>query len=164
VQLAIISDTHMPRGARALPAECVERLRAADAILHAGDLVALEVLELLESLGPPVHAVHGNVDEPEVRIRLPAVRVVEAEGARIVMTHDGGPAAGRLGRLRRRFPGVDAVVFGHSHLPLHEHDGGFHIFNPGSPTERRRAREHTMGLATARDGRLEFQLVALSPR
>jgi putative phosphoesterase len=163
VQLAIISDTHMPRGARALPAECVERLRAADAILHAGDLVALEVLELLESLGPPVHAVHGNVDEPEVRIRLPAVRVVEADGARILMTHDGGPADGRLVRLRRRYADVDAVVFGHSHLPLHEEAGGFHVFNPGSPTERRRAPRHTMGLATAREGRLEFELVELDP-
>jgi uncharacterized protein len=164
VQLAIISDTHMPRRARALPAECLERLRAADAILHAGDLVALQVLELLESLGPPVHAVHGNVDEPEVRMRLPAVRIVDADGARILMTHDGGPAAGRLGRLRRRFPGVDAVVFGHSHIPLHEHAGGFHIFNPGSPTDRRRAPVHTMGLATALEGRLEFELVELAPR
>ena len=163
MQLAIISDTHMPRGARALPAACVERLRAADAILHAGDLVALEVLELLESLGPPVHAVHGNVDEPEVRIRLPAVRVVEAGGARIVMTHDGGQAAGRLGRLRRRYPDADAVVFGHSHLPLHEHADGFHVFNPGSPTDRRRAPAHTMGLATAREGRLAFELVQLDP-
>jgi uncharacterized protein len=163
VQLAIISDTHMPKGRRALPAECVERLRAADAILHAGDLVALEVLELLETLGPPVHAVHGNVDEPEVRIRLPAVRVVEAEGARIVMTHDGGPAAGRLARLRRRYPDADAVVFGHSHIPLHEHADGFHVFNPGSPTERRRAPRHTMGIASALDGRLEFELVELDP-
>src|SRR5688500_20205956 len=101
----------MPRGPRALPDACVARLRAADAILHAGDFVALEVLELLESLGPPVHAVHGNVDEPEVRIRLPAVRVVVADGARIVMTHDGGPSDGRLGRLRRRIPDGDAGVF-----------------------------------------------------
>ncbi len=162
LQLAIISDTHMPRGPRALPEACVARLRAADAILHAGDLVSIAVLELLESLGPPVHAVHGNVDEPEVRLRLPAVRVVEAEGARIVMTHDGGPAEGRLARLRRRFPDAGAVVFGHSHLPLYEHARGFHIFNPGSPTERRRAPAHTMGLATARDGRLEFELVELA--
>ena len=163
MKLAIISDTHMPNGRRALPDACVERLRAADAILHAGDLVALEVLELLESLGPPVHAVHGNVDEPEVRIRLPAVRVVQAEGARILMTHDGGPADGRLARLRRRYPDADAVVFGHSHLPLHEHAGGFHVFNPGSPTDRRRAPRHTMGLADVRDGRLEFELVELDP-
>src|SRR5215211_1922544 len=119
MRLAIISDTHMPRGPRALPAECVERMRAADAILHAGDLVALEVLELLESLGPPVHAIHGNVDGPEVRARLPAARVVDAGGARIGMVHDAGPATGRLRRMRVRFPEAQAVVFGHSHLPLH---------------------------------------------
>src|SRR5215217_6476505 len=118
----------MPRGNRALPAACVERLRTADAILHAGDFAAVAVLELLESLGPPVHAVHGNVDEPALMMRLPRVRVVEAGGARIAMTHDGGPAEGRLARLRRRFPDADAVVFGHSHMPLHEAAGGFQIF------------------------------------
>ena len=161
MRLAIISDTHMPKGQRALPGACLARLRAADAILHAGDLVAVAVLELLESLGPPVHAVHGNGDEPALLLRLPAVRVVEAAGARIAMIHDGGPAAGRLGRLRRRFPDADAVVFGHSHMPLHESDGGFQIFNPGSPTERRRAPAHTMGLGRARAGRLELELVEL---
>ena len=71
VELAIISDTHMPRGDRAIPDACIARLRAADAILHAGDLVGEEVLALLESLGPPVHAVHGNVDEPALLMRLP---------------------------------------------------------------------------------------------
>jgi putative phosphoesterase len=161
VELAIISDTHMPRGGRAIPEACLARMRAADAILHAGDLVAVEVLDLLESLGPPVHAVHGNIDEPAVRMRLPAVRVVDADGARIVMTHDGGPADRRLDRLRARFPDADAVVFGHSHLPLHEERDGFHIFNPGSPTDRRRAPSHTMGVATARAGRLRFELVEL---
>lgn len=151
----------MPKGPRALPEACLDRLRAADLILHAGDLCGVAVLELLESLGPPVHAVHGNVDEPALRVRLPAVRIVVADGARILMTHDGGPSDGRLARLRARFPDVDAVVFGHSHLPLHEEAGGFQIFNPGSPTERRRAPAHTMGLATARDGRLEFSLLEL---
>jgi len=151
----------MPKGARAIPDACLARLHSADAILHAGDLAAMEVLELLESLGPPVHAVHGNVDEPALRVRLPAVRLVEAGGARIVLTHDGGPAGGRLARLRARFPDADAVVFGHSHLPLHEERDGFHIFNPGSPTERRRAPAHTMGVATAQDGRLAFTLVEL---
>ena len=151
----------MPKGGRALPEACVARLRAAELILHAGDLAAVEVLEQLEALGPPVLAVHGNVDAWDLRMRLPAVRVVEAGGARIVMTHDAGPADGRLGRLRRRFPDADAVVFGHSHLPLHEAADGFQIFNPGSPTERRRAPRHTMGLAEAEDGRLRFTLVDL---
>ena len=77
------------------------------------------------------------------------------------MVHDAGPAAGRLDRLRRRFPDADAVVFGHSHMPLHEERDGFQIFNPGSPTERRRAERHTMGIATAEGGHVAFELVNL---
>ena len=162
MRLAIISDTHMPRGARALPAACVAELRAADAILHAGDFMRVEVLRALEGLGPPVHGVHGNVDDELLRRALPAARVVEAGGARIAMIHDAGQRTGRLARMRARFKDADAVVFGHSHLPLHERaDDGFQIFNPGSPTERRRAPAHTMGMATAEAGRLHFELIDL---
>jgi uncharacterized protein len=164
VLIAVISDTHLPRGNRTLPAACVERLRGADLILHAGDLVTADVLADLRALGPPVAAVHGNVDDAEVRMLLPSARMVEAGGARIAMTHDGGPAAGRLQRLRERFRGVDAVVFGHSHIPLHESDAGFQIFNPGSPTDRRRQPVHTMGLArVSDDGEVSFEHLELGP-
>ena len=161
MRLALISDTHLPRGGRRLPDACVERLRTADAIVHAGDVMEASVLDELEALGPPVHAVRGNVDSSELQARLPATRVLEAGGARIAILHDAGPAAGRLARMRRRFPGADAVVFGHSHIPLHEAQEGFQIFNPGSPTERRRAPHHTMGVATVAGGRLAFELVEL---
>jgi uncharacterized protein len=161
VLLAIVADTHMPRGARRLPDACLRRLEAADLIVHAGDLCTLEVLRELEAQAP-VAAVHGNVDSAEVRRLLPDARTVSAAGARIAVVHDAGPARGRLARLGRRFPHADAVVFGHSHIPLHERDArGLQIFNPGSPTERRRASRHTMGMACARDGRIEFELVAL---
>ena len=163
--IAVISDTHMPRGARRLPDACVERIAAADLLLHAGDLMTVEVLRELEAIGPPLAAVHGNMDTAELRRLLPAERVVEAGGARIAMVHDAGPRGGRLDRMRRRFGDrADAVVFGHSHLPLHERArDGFQIFNPGSPTERRRAPAHTMGMARA-DGRtLEFELIELIP-
>jgi putative phosphoesterase len=139
----------------------VARLRSADLILHAGDFMELPVLRELEALGPPVHAVRGNVDSPELQALLPATRVVEADGARIALIHDAGPAEGRLARLRNRFPRADAAVFGHSHMPLHEERDGFAIFNPGSPTERRRAPGHTMGIATARAGAISFELIAL---
>ena len=162
MRIAVISDTHMPRGARALPARCVAELRAADAILHAGDFMRVEVLEALQRLGPPVHGVHGNVDDEALRRMLPAARVVALGGARVGMVHDAGQKTGRLARLRFRFKDADAVVFGHSNLPLHEADGdGFQIFNPGSPTERRGAPEHTMGIATVEDGRVRFELLPL---
>jgi uncharacterized protein len=160
--IAIISDTHLPRGARRLPAECVERIADADLLLHAGDFSSIEALRELEAIGPPLVAVHGNVDSTDVRRLLPAERVVDAAGARIAMLHDAGPATGRLARLRRTYgERADAVVFGHSHLPLHERDGDFQVFNPGNPTERRRAPEHTMGLARVGAGELRFELVPL---
>ena len=161
MRLAIISDTHMPRRNRALPTACVEQLRRADAILHAGDLMELSVLSELEALGPPVHAVRGNVDSAELQARLPLSRVVDAAGARIAMIHDAGPATGRLERMRRRFPDTQAAVFGHSHMPLHEERDGFAIFNPGSPTERRRSPQHTMGIAIVHHARVTFELLPL---
>jgi putative phosphoesterase len=159
--LAVVSDTHLPRGRRRLPEACLERLRGADLILHAGDLVALAVLEELERLGPPVVAVHGNVDEPAVVERLPVTATVETLAGPIALLHDAGPSRGRLARLRRRFPEAAAVVFGHSHIPLHEREGEFQIFNPGSPTDRRRQPRHTMGLVHPEARGLRFELVEL---
>ena len=163
--IAVISDTHLPRGTRALPDACVEHLKSSDLIIHAGDISTSDVLREIEAIGPPVAGVHGNVDEPEMVMRLPGARLVEAEGARLAILHDAGAAAGRLERMRRRFPDADAVVFGHSHIPLHEQDfdGGFQIFNPGSPTERRRSPRHTMGMCRAERGELRFDLVDLGP-
>jgi len=152
VKLAVVSDTHMPRGARALPAECVERLRAADLILHAGDVVGLAFLDELRGLGPPVEAVHGNIDEPAVRAALPEERVVEVGDVRIGLVHIAGPRAGREQRLVARFPGCEAVVYGHTHIPQLERHHGVWILNPGSPTERRSSPVKTM-LELVVDGR-----------
>jgi hypothetical protein len=161
VLIAIVADTHMPKGSRELPPQCVERLRAAELILHAGDISTVGVLAELSALGPPVLAVHGNVDEPALVDALPAELEVELDGVRLAMTHDAGPAKGRVARLRKRFPRADAVVFGHSHIPLHEAGQGLQIFNPGSPTERRREPRHTIGLARAEHARIAFEHVTL---
>ena len=163
MRAAIVSDTHLPRGRRTLPPACVERLEEADVILHCGDLMTAAVLREFEAIGPPLHAVFGNVDEPLLQDRLPERRVVDLDGVRIGMVHIPGPRLGRLERLRQLFPGTDAVVFGHTHLPEHaQADDGFQVFNPGSPTERRRAPAHTMGVATIEDGRIHFELVAVA--
>ncbi|MGH2979733.1 MAG: metallophosphoesterase family protein [Solirubrobacterales bacterium] len=162
MRLAVIADTHMAAGGRRrLPDRCVELIAASDLVVHAGDIMSLEALAEIEAIGPPVQAVTGNMDGWDLRARLPEADEIEAEGATLAVVHDAGPAAGRLQRMRRRFPGADAVVFGHSHIPLHEREGDFQIFNPGSPTERRRAPSHSMGLARAEDGRIEFELVRL---
>ncbi len=151
----------MPRGARRLPERCLELLADADAVIHAGDFVTAAVLDELELLGPPVHAVHGNVDEPALRRRLPATLELELARVRVAVVHDPGPRAGRAERLRARFPDADCVIFGHTHLPEHSRLDPFQIFNPGSPTERRRAPNRAMGILEVRGGEPRFRHVAL---
>ena len=159
--IAVISDTHLPRGTRRLPEACVERIAGAELLLHAGDFSTLAVLRELEAIGPPVLGVCGNVDSAELRRLLPEERVVEGGGARIAMVHDAGPRRGRLERLRTHFgERANVVVFGHSHMPLHEQaPDGFQILNPGSPTERRRAPTHTMGLIRVESGLAMCEIV-----
>jgi hypothetical protein len=162
VIVAVISDTHLPRGMRRIPEACLERLRAADLILHAGDVTAASALGELEALGPPVQAVHGNMDDAVLRAQLPGTLVVELGGLRIGMTHDAGPRVGREKRLVRQFPGCAAVVYGHTHEPQVARVGEVWIFNPGSPTERRRAPSHTMLVLEAADGTINPALIQLS--
>ena len=159
--LVVLADTHMPKGARRLPDRCVELVSRAEAVIHAGDFFAVSVLAEIEALCSTVHAVHGNVDQPALRERLPERTEIAVGGHRLGLVHDAGPAKGRLARMRAAFPRADAVVFGHSHLPLHETDAdGFQIFNPGSPTERRRAPQRSMGLLRVAAA-LEFEHVWL---
>jgi putative phosphoesterase len=160
MRLAVISDTHLPRGTRELPARLIAECRAADLILHAGDFTAVSVLVELELLGP-VAAVCGNCDDESLVAHLPVERVVEAAGARIGMVHDSGPSDGRGARMRTRFPDCHAVVFGHSHLPLLEQVGELLLLNPGSAIERRRAPTCTMALVDVTDGRLHARLIDL---
>jgi uncharacterized protein len=128
--------------------------------VHLGDFSEREVLEELQRLGRVV-AVHGNVDSLELQRELPDQLSVELEGVVIGLLHDAGPAKGRLERMRARFPDARAVLFGHSHLPLHESRDGFQIFNPGSPTERRRAPHHSMGVGTIERGEIELHHIEL---
>jgi putative phosphoesterase len=155
VRVAVISDTHMPTKGLALPRACLERLRAADLIVHAGDWSSAGALAMVRGIGPPVVGVRGNVEEPEVRAALPVTAEAEIDGVRLGVVHDGGPRDGRLSRLRRRFPGADAVVFGHSHAPWHEAAAdGFRVVNPGSPTDRRRSPRHSVAEIEVADGRI----------
>jgi uncharacterized protein len=136
-------------------------LRGADLILHGGDFVSVAFLAELRALGPPVEAVQGNMDEPALKETLPLERVVEIEQARIGIVHVPGPQAGRESRLAARFPGCDAVIYGHTHVLQVEQFGGVWILNPGSPTERRSGPAHSMLLLTVRGRRLTPELITL---
>jgi putative phosphoesterase len=153
----------MPRGTRRLPRECLRRLEGAELILHGGDFVSVAVLEALQELAP-VEAVFGNMDAPEVVSVLPERRVVEIGAARVGMVHVAGPGVGRGERLAAAFPGCDAVVYGHTHVPEVSRVGETLILNPGSPTERRSAPAHSMLMLAVDPGSAQIrpELVTLS--
>jgi len=160
--IAIVSDTHLPRGKRRLPDEVLERAGSADLVVHAGDFTDAAALAAFEGVGTDLRAVHGNMDQPAVFERLPDMLSFDVEGIRLGMVHDPGPRNGRLDRLRKRFPDCDAVIFGHTHQPQHDQEEDFQIFNPGSPTEHRgRWRSHTMGMARVEGAAIGFELVEL---
>jgi putative phosphoesterase len=160
VSIAVISDTHLPRGERRLPDECLQELERADLVLHCGDFVAVGVLEELTRLAP-VEAVQGNMDEPKLKAALPEERIVEVEDVRIGMVHVAGRRTGREERLVARFPSCEVIVYGHTHVPDVTRHGGVWILNPGSPTDRRRAQTRAMIVLDLQHGRLEPRLVDL---
>jgi putative phosphoesterase len=155
MKLAVLADTHAPLRWKACPPEVARRLQGVDLILHAGDVCRAWVLDELAGFAP-VRAVLGNNDTPDVAAwGAPATLRLDLDGLPAAMVHDAGPAAGRARRMRGRFPGARLVIFGHSHVPLDLAEGGVRIFNPGSPTDRRRQPRGTMGLLRVEGGRLE---------
>lgn len=155
MKVVVLADTHAPRRWRSCPPRVAEHLRSADLIVHAGDVCTAAVLDELAGYAP-VRAVCGNNDGPDVVAwGAPETLELDLDGLRVAMVHDSGPAAGRNDRMRRRFPAADLVVFGHSHIPLDSVDGGVRIFNPGSPTDRRRQPHGTLGVLQIRNGRLQ---------
>ncbi|WP_424536469.1 metallophosphoesterase family protein [Sphaerisporangium viridialbum] len=151
MRVVVLADTHAPRRWKACPPRVAEHLREADAILHAGDICTAGVLDELAAYAP-VHAAKGNNDGPDVV--APETLELELAGLRVAMIHDSGAAAGRWARMRRRFPDAELVVYGHSHIPLDHFQDGLRIFNPGSPTDRRRQPHGTIGLLHIEQGTL----------
>jgi putative phosphoesterase len=159
MRVVVLADTHIRRGTnRRLPDAAYVELDRADVILHAGDVLTEDLLHELSGFAP-TYAVLGNNDH-ELGGVLPETRVLDLDGVRVAMIHDSGPAKGREGRMRRRFPDADLVVFGHSHAPVDALGiDGQRLLNPGSPTERRAQAHHTVAVleldgGTVRDHRI----------
>ena len=154
MRIVVLSDTHAPRFWKSCPPRVADRLRGADLILHAGDVCTAAVLDDLAGYAP-VHVVLGNNDGPDVAAwGAPETLELDLAGVRVAMIHDAGPAQGRVRRMRRRFPDADLVVYGHSHIPMDLTEDGLRIFNPGSPTDKRRQPRGTLGVLELEDGRI----------
>jgi putative phosphoesterase len=162
--VAVVSDTHAPRFWKGLPPAVAEQLDGVDVILHAGDVCVPSVLDELAAFAP-VHVVAGNNDGPDVVAwGAPETLELVLDGVRVAMIHDSGAKDGRARRMRRRFPDADLVVFGHSHIPWDTEDDGQRLFNPGSPTDKRRQPRGTMGRLVVADGHvLSATIVPVTP-
>lgn len=155
IRLVLISDTHIPKRAKDLPAPVWEAVDGADVVFHAGDWVEPAALDALEKRAGRLVAVVGNNDGPRLRGRLPEVARVELDGLRFTVVHDTGPAHGREKRCDALYPGTDVLVFGHSHIPWDTTTpAGMRLLNPGSPTDRRRQPYATFMTAEIDGGRL----------
>jgi putative phosphoesterase len=153
MRLVLTADTHLPKRARDLPPQLWSAIDAADVVIHAGDWVDLAALDALEARTRRLIGVVGNNDGPALRARLPEVARTELGGVLFAVVHETGQATGREKRCDARFPGVDVLVFGHSHIPWDSvSPAGMRLLNPGSPTDRRRQPYATFMTATVGDG------------
>lgn len=160
MRVGVISDTHIPSRARAIPPAVFEAFRGVCLILHAGDISVRAALDELAALAP-VHAVAGNVDEASLTAELPEHVRLDLESLSLGMVHDSGPSTGRRERMRRLFPGCRVVVYGHSHLPVVEDRDGLLLVNPGSACDPRRAKVPTVAILEIHDGIPTAELVRL---
>jgi putative phosphoesterase len=164
-RLVLVSDTHVPARAKALPDQLWAAVDDADVVIHAGDWVSPELLDQFEARSRHLIGVWGNNDGEELRSRLPEVARETIDGIRFAVVHETGAAGGREARCDAAYPETDVLVFGHSHIPWDTTTTrGLRLLNPGSPTDRRRQPCYSYLTALAADGTLTVQLHELPAR
>jgi len=151
MRIGVISDTHIPVVCDEIPETVKKHFQGVDMILHAGDLIALDVIDMLKEICPNVHAVCGNMDSHNGPGQLPEREIITAGKFKIGLTHGWGAPDGIVERIAREFKDVDVIVFGHTHKPINILKNGVLFFNPGSATDTIYATENTIGILECND-------------
>lgn len=147
MKIIVVSDTHMPKKAKKLPKKLIEALEYADLIIHAGDWQTIEVYEELSNYAR-VEGVAGNVDGPDIEQHFQDKLILSLAGFNIGIVHGHGQKGTTEKRALSAFDGeeLDCLIYGHSHIPVLKKQDGMLIFNPGSPTDKRRQPYFSYGI------------------
>lgn len=146
MKIGVISDTHLKEPSPELLRLAGTVFKDVDMILHAGDIVSLQVLGAFQ--GKKVVAVRGNMDLPDSKSILNDLEIIEADNFRIGLVHGWDSPSGLEQRIRKKFDRVDVIVYGHSHAPANHVVDGILFFNPGSFKSDWRSKEMTVGILT----------------
>lgn len=163
MKIGIIADTHIPDRADQIPEKILEDFKKVDLILHAGDLVELNVLEDLRSVCPQVKAVWGNMDPQKVRNVLPEKEIIKINNKKIGLIHGWGHPNKLIDLVSKIFQNnsVDVIIFGHSHYPINETKSGVLYFNPGSPTDKIFSAFNSYGILEIINDKIEGKIIRL---
>jgi putative phosphoesterase len=138
LKVGVISDTHIPTLMPSLPSAVFEIFQGVDLILHAGDIVNVSVLDELSTIAP-VEAVAGNMDDSAIQMTLPPKKILTLGSHTVGLIHGKYRIDIQKEMILKELPGVDLIVYGHSHTPFWGKFGGIYYLNPGSPTDKRHA-------------------------
>jgi len=132
--IGVLSDTHIPEKASKLPNTVLKLFNNVDMILHAGDLVSMDVLKKLEEIAP-TKCSQGNMDRA-YGLKIPENVNLEIEGFKIGLNHGEVYPKGDTQQLKyiALELGVEILITGHTHWPFIKEVGDILLLNPGSPT------------------------------
>ena len=150
MRIGLIADTH-----NLLRPEALAALQGVDHLIHAGDIGGPHILADLERIAP-LSVVRGNNDQDSWADAIPERLTLRFGAIALHVLHDLkqldiDPAA----------QGIDVVITGHSHKPLHEERNGVLYLNPGSAGPRRFKLPISVGIVHIEDGRARAKLITL---
>lgn len=159
-KLVVLSDTHISKKAKQLPSHLVKDLETADMIIHAGDWKELTVYHQLAQYSEVI-GVAGNVDGPDIVEKFGLKKTIGINGFKIGIVHGHGSKQTTEKRALAAFENdqVDVIIYGHSHVPVNKLVNGLILFNPGSPTGKRRQAQVSYGIIEIEGENLQLEHV-----
>lgn len=133
MKIGVLSDTHLREPNPEFKKMIESHFKDVDKIFHTGDFVEWSVVEYLSTYRELI-GVCGNMDPSTIQRTLPSQQLIEISGFKIGLIHGSGAPFGIESRIKEGFNEVDAIIYGHTHVPANHKVGNIYFFNPGSPT------------------------------